>query len=343
MRLALALAVSAVVVAQVGEAQAKRIACSCPAEITLPAVRASDLPSNTQLWTLPAAADTAVRSMTMNPSPFTGAPDDTAPDAPHDVFVSVISSQFAAPAPIDAISMFGQYAPDTAIIHVEIRDRNGTHQLWTTPERRYLCFPGLALEPGRLDITIYALDLAGNASSPFHTTTETSFIAPADRDETCIEHREHHRGHGFEILGLLLLWLFFVVGWIAYLVGRRAVARRAPAEDVPVLAAEEVVRRLQRWQRVWTAMLAVAVLGLYAAHHDAELLAVMIAPFAIAAFCRLVLVHNASRLLHRPEASAVRHGRWLCVTTLHGSQLVRASDADFVAGKRASLPRSVAR
>lgn len=70
---------------------------------------------------------------------------------------------------------------------------------------------------------------------------------------------------------------------------------------------------------------------------------ILLAPVGIVAFCRLIVIHYASRLLHREEASATRYGRWLYIQTLRDSQLVRASDADFIAGKRASLPRSVAR
>lgn len=347
----------------VGRADAKRLPeCTCPAQIVLPQPGASGLPSNAKLWTIDQTHTLSYEAIgthryvsTMQSESrvptrdddltLDGDADHEPPRAPRGVNVSITAAYYGNETQIETLSAWGDFDPDTAIVEIRLWDDASEATLYTTPHRLYLCQLLIPIGATPLHVSVRAIDIAGNTSPPYETTTDPQFDPERPDPSTQCDggYHRHHHGHGFEILGLIFLWLIFLVCWLVYLLGRRIGAKRGVAEDVPVLAAEEIIRRLLRWQIVWTAMLAFAIFGLYAADDDMALVSVMLAPVGVVAFCRLIVVHYASRLLQRGEASAVRYGRWLCIQTLRDSQLVRASDADFVAGKRASLPRSVAR
>lgn len=355
--------VCAVLAALAPRADAKRAPeCTCPTQMVLPQRGATGLPSNAKLWTIDQtstleydAMDTHRHVITMHSESRVPARDDDLtldgdadhepPSAPRGVNVSISTAYYGNDTQIETLSAWGDFDPDTAIVEIRLWDDATEVTLYTTPRRLYLCRLFIPIGATPLRVSVRAIDIAGNISPPYETTTDPQLDPERPDPSTQCDggYHSHHHGHGFEILGLIFLWLILLLCWLVYLLGRRAVAKRGLAEDVPVLAAEEIIRRLLRWQVVWTSMLAIAIFGLYAVDDDMALVSVMLAPVGVVAFCRLIVVHYASRLLQRGEASAVRYGRWLCVQTLRDSQLVRASDADFVAGKRASLPRSVAR
>src|SRR6185295_1197302 len=153
----------------------------------------------------------------------------------------------------------------------------------------------------------------------------------------------HHRGHGMEILFFMFFYVIGLVTWLIVLLIRRLVAKRSLAEPVTLLLAEELVRRLMRWQVIWSSILLVAIIALLSVRkEDTQILAMALGPFALASLARLFFQRRAQSLLGRPEATAVRHGSWLDVTSSVDSILLRASDMDFVVARRRSIPTSVA-
>lgn len=340
-----------VLVVIAGHAEAKRITCSCGNEITLPQRGAQGLPLNAKVMRIleGGAYLYQTRPELQAGVPYTDeasgvsftpgdARDETPPEAPRDVNVYVATGLVKNQ---QTLSLFGTYAPDTAVIQIELQQDNRHLLLYTTPSQLYLCRTGMDLGPGTIAVRITAIDIAGNASTPFTTSVPASPIA--DTEDQCREtgfYSHHHHGHGFEILFLLLLYPLCVIAWFLIVIVRRATVKREPAEPVPHLEAAEIVRRLLRWQIVWAVMTIGAVLGLVHARSE---LPIFLAPFPIVAVAKLFWIRRAQVLLDQPETDAVRHGRWLCVTSLRDTVTVRAADIDFVWARRASIPKSVAK
>jgi hypothetical protein len=363
----------------VGEADAKRVSCTCPTEITLPERGATGVPINTKIWKVhtiaavnnaarfPATALQGVQSFANDLPPnaefrldqvgvqFTtsGVRDDKPPVPPNGVYVSLVSAGSPVPGMgfrIASLTTYGLYDEDTALVRVDIRDELGVTTLLTTPGRVYLCDPNLYVTTDHVEIEVRAVDLAGNESVPFivatdvvHTpqaepTCPSTSIGTAAHDEEYRRHRHHH-GHGFEILLLFLLFPCGLIAWLVIVLVRRASINRTLAEPVSLLAAEAVVRRLIRWQVIWSAMLIAGTLAVTTGIDDD--LWIFFVPWLFSSFGQLWLQRRALRLLDRPETDAVRRGRWLVVTTLKSSVTVRAADIDFVVGNRRAIPTSV--
>jgi len=342
----------AVLVVIAGHAEAKRITCACGDDIALPQSGAQDLPLNTKVMRILEGGAyfyqtgpelTAGVPFTDEATNITFTPtalrDDTPPDAPRDVNVYVATGLVKNQ---QTLSLFGSYPRDTAVVHVELRQNQRVVTVYTTPSRLYLCRTGMDLGPGTIDVRITAIDIAGNESAPFTTSVAASPIS--DTEDQCREtgfysHRHWRCGTG-EALLLLFVYPLVVIAWLLIIIVRRATVKREPAEPVAHLEAAEVVRRLLRWQIVWALMTIGAVLGLVHAGSEAP---IFLAPFPLVAVAKLFWIRRAQVLLDQPETDAVRHGRWLCVTSLRDTVTVRAADIDFVWAKRAGIPKSVAK
>jgi hypothetical protein len=349
-----------------GEVDAKHVSCACPAVVTLPERGATDVPLNAKLWSFGSpgphtftASDGAVipnvqvESVTLNANDtyknadwmmdFTtsGDTDATAPAPPSLIYASVVT---LADGSIEALSVSGQLPNDAALVRIDLRDATGAiARVMTTPSRLFLCQPELRVTPGKLTVEIRALDLAGNQSGPASTIIDTtpSWNRDPDLDCNASTGREHHypRGHGFEILLFVLVVPAGLIAWLIIVIVRRVTVNRHLAEPISLLAAEEVARRLIRWQVVWSAMLVIATFAVMRGIDDQFW--IFFAPWLFSSFGKLFLQQRALRLLDRPETDAVRRGPWLVVTSLRDSVTVRASDSDFVVAKRRAIPKSV--
>ncbi|HEY5928608.1 MAG TPA: hypothetical protein VIV11_43280 [Kofleriaceae bacterium] len=354
-----------------GDAVAKHVACDCPAVLTLPERGATNVPTNAKLWSFGSpgphiyrAHDGAeipnvqVEAPVLQPNqPYkndgwmmdftTGAgPDDVAPTAPTDLYASVAT---LIGGDVEALSISARLPTDTALVRIDLRDASGAiARLVTTPRRLFLCQPGLRITPGKVFVEIRALDLAGNESPPLGAEITSTTLASNDPALDCMhggdahEHHRHRHGHGFEILFFVILVPITLIVWVVAVIVRRIFVKRHLAESISLLEAEALARRLIRWQAVWSAMLVGTAVAMQFAR-DINDLWILLAPFIFSSVGQLFLQQRALRLLDRPEADAVRRGPWLVVTTLHSSITVRASDADFVAAKRSSIPKSVAK
>jgi hypothetical protein len=350
-----------VVVAFVGTAEAKHVSCTCPTATTVPEQGVAFLPANAKRWQLqgvgavhystrPALAD--IVGLTISPiadDPATENPipaDTIAPEAPRDLSFSIganaPSYRFSGPqSPQVTIAAFGRYDNETVLVRIDIHDRDGVVTLLTTPRRLYLCEPGLIINGDKVDIEVRSIDAAGNESAPFTATVDV--ITTAGSENSCgnpgIHEHEHHHGHGFEILFLLMLFPAGLIAWLVVVLVRRASIKRQLAEPLSLLAAEAVVRRLLRWQIVWSVMLLAGTL-LTVAYIDDDYW-IFFAPFLFSSFGQVFLQRRALSLLDRPEADAARRGQWLVVTTLKDSAAVRAADIDFVVANKRGIPTSV--
>ena len=275
--------------------------------------------------------------------------DTTPPRAPRNVDVWLVRGYGGAPP---SISMYGDYARDTAFVRVEIEQ---TSSMWvgavTRIENLWLCSIGRSVRGDRVKVWIRAIDIAGNESEPL--VVETEIMSLNQQLSTCDASglvKRPRYGYGgplalFAVLGNMvyllygLLWLA-VFGWLIALVATRACAtKESAAEPLSRLAAEEVARRNVRWLFAWSAILSVAVVGLSLANYD--LIPGVLAPIAFVNVVRLCFARYVLAVLERSDVSAERHGRWLRVTTPGSEYLLRATNADFAAAERASIPRSV--
>jgi hypothetical protein len=356
-----------------GEADAKRVSCACPRAITLPELAATDVPTNAKIWQVgdngavhyswhTASADlVGVRAFAPNLLPnaefhdetfgvdfvTSGLPDTTPPAAPRSVSMSLVTvyeeSDFMPR--VVSLAAFGSYDDETALVRIDITDRDGVVSLLTTPRRLYLCEPGFMLSAGIVKVEVRSIDIAGNESAPFTTMVDVTRALHADHAcgdhdfATVDRHHHHHRGHGFEILLLVLIIPGLLISWLVIVIVRRVTVKRHLAEPISLLVAEEVARRLVRWQIVWSVMLVAATLGVVRGIDEQYW--IFLAPWLFSSFGQLFMQHRALRLLDRPETDAARRGPWLVVTTLRDSVTVRASDSDFVVAKRRSIPKSV--
>jgi hypothetical protein len=326
--------------------------CACPERITLPQQGASGLPLNTKILVIDKDSTFLARiepsltpdvlylddSLNLSFTP-SAARDDAAPEPPANVHVSIASS---LDRDTQEISAWGRYAPDTAVVRIAIEQGDHTRMLYTTPHRLYFCTRGIDLFPGTAKLRIASIDQAGNESAELTTTIEIAPLVPSEEDRVCPSlggHHHYRHGHGFEILFLLLLYPMGLIAWLVIVLVRRASVKREPAEPLSLLAAEEVVRRLIRWQVIWSAMLIAGAIGITVGI-DKDY-GIFVAPWLFSSFGQLFLQRSALQLLDRPETDAARRGRWLVVTTLKSSVTVRASDIDFVVGNRRGIPTSV--
>lgn len=339
-----------------GEGQAKSVSCTCPGPFTLPERGATGLPTNAKVWIVDAHSYIQRLEPKLEPnSTFTddvhgiafttGADaDTTAPDAPRDISVGIAVD--AKTRRLISLSAWGNYPSDAAFIRIHVQDSAGSFELVTTPRALFLCQSHARIAPGMARVTITAVDIAGNESIPFVTRIEpTQAFAPAEELDGCGNNGVYRRrhGHGFEILFYMFVYVVVLVSWVIVTLIRRIVARRSLAEPMTLLEGEELVRRLMRWQVAWSAMLIVSMIALLNVHQeDAQLLGMGLAPFALLSLARLFFQRRAQSLLGRADATAVRHGRWLDVTSSVDSVLLRASDMDFVMARRRSIPTSVA-
>lgn len=366
----------AILVVWTGEAGADRISCECPAQIALPDA-AMALPNNAKAWRISEhgavhyerhVPTAELMGVYVDALPadhaVTGELDTTPPPAPTDATVSLTAlpaaeGSFAAATGFTYISTLSVFAGfdnhesiyETALVRIDIHDDFGIVSLVTTPSRRYLCEPGFFVSSRTLRVDVRAIDLAGNESAPFSTIVNVERAQQPERscDRTAgahgfgpdaIDDDSHHHGHGFALLFLFLMYPLGLIAWLVIVLVRRAAVRREPAEPISLLEAEEVTRRLLRWQVIWSALLLLATLAVVARVDDDFW--ILFAPWLFSAFGKLFLQRRALRLLDRPEADAARRGRWLVVTSLQSSALVRAADIDFVVAKKRAVPTSTA-
>jgi hypothetical protein len=352
----LCLTVVAVMVAS-GDASAKRVMCSCPTRIVLPQPGAQGVPLNSRIWIIndgyyevrTPALTAGQEHVDTDGVRFTPSAelDTTAPDTPSNVNASMVvrSSDWR----VETLSLFGAYSADTALVEINVREPAGKTQIVTTPTRLFMCQPGARASTAPTRLSITAIDLAGNRSAPLELEIKPTIVSGHDRDTDCMAGQTwgHPRryGHGFEILFAVFVYAIGLVVWFIAKIVLRLMAKRAPGEPLTLLEAEEIVRRLLRWQVVWAVLLSVASIGLYASsrREESQLLAYAISPFAFVAWCRVLMTRWAQALVAREHASAVRHGPWIEVSAVAHSVLLRASDIDFVVAKRNNIPRSVAK
>lgn len=335
-----------------GTARAIRpVECACPARVVLPHRGANGVPTNTKVWVL-GPEGLEILSPNLDPGAHyhdadrgvvftTGASrDDVAPEAPRDVHVT-IAGHGADEIVIDSVALYGMYAPDTALVRVEIVQNGWAEVLTTTADRLFLCEPTLRLRPGSASITIRAIDLAGNESEPYMTTTNV--LVTNEFTRSCsgpVDHGHESHAHRLLPLGVLLIGLA-LIGGLVFLAVRRASKKYGPGEPLSLLVAEGVTRRLLRWFVLWSAMQIAAVLGLFAA--GATALPVGIAAATTVTLLRIANARRLLRLLDRPGALAVRRGRKLTVVAGTASASLRASNQDFVQAERAAIPTTIAR
>lgn len=354
---------TATLLALAGDARALRIArpCTCPTEINLPSPGATTLPKNAKRWHIGAFGGVHTRTVVPTadvlgvrrtepaanewPDIELTEADHVPPAAPDDVTVSISLVDDVGPYhSLNLLAVGGRFDLDAALLRIDMRDPDGVVSFITTPRAARLCVPGAQLLGKEFSVDVRTIDLAGNESVPVAAHVSTSLVPQATAESCSSEQREYREAYGPCVplfLGPVLVYIIGLVAWILVLAVRGGGARSTPGERITILAAEEVLRRLVRWERIWAAMLLVAILGLY--YSGEELFAGLLGPVGIVALCRLFVYRWARSLLDQPDATVVRHGRWLCVTAGRDFRLIRASKRDLAAGQRASIPRSVAR
>ncbi len=348
-------------------AVAKRVTCACPARVVLPAFGATNVPINTKVWVLdhtgaPGSAATSLRAFPVLGEPAlepnteyspdgtrftTGTARDTTPPAiPAGVTVGIsVTSQPAEYMPIDAISLWGTYDADTALIKVDLWDGQRETTLYTTRDRTFVCAPGVSIRPGTIRVTIRAIDLAGNESPPFQTTAAaTASAGVGATTEYCGEGprqgADRHFRCGTGSFALLLVIPVVVIGLLIGLVivrlVRNAKIRRTPPVAVGLLVAEAVVRMMLRGHLVTSALGFIAI-GVSVALDSRGLgFALAVIPFlglSNALTCKLAL-----RRLDRQGSTAERRDTWLIVSDVTGETRLRSNERVFRAAVRAALP-----
>lgn len=347
--------------------------CACPQRIVLPSLGETNVPLNTKLWVLDHSGAPGSGSTNLNVSTVEGVapgtllapnteyapegtrfttgsePDTTPPAAPAEVSVSILAmSQPAEYMPIDSMMLYGIYDDDTALVRVDLFDGRRASTFYTTPSRLYVCAPGVSIAPGKIRVTVTALDLAGNASPPFTTevTAEVGTGGPTITSDDCGERPrgaglrpEHFRcGNGSMALLLLIpvLAIGLLIGIVVVQLIRNARIRRTPPVEVGLLVAEAVVRMMLRGHLVASALGSVAIGVSLAFGSDGLALALAVIPFmglSHALSCKLAL-----RRLEHQGASAERRDTWLIVSDVSGKTRIRANERIFRGAVRAVLP-----
>ncbi|NVB82713.1 MAG: hypothetical protein HOV81_30330 [Kofleriaceae bacterium] len=328
-----------------------------------------NVPRNTKLWVLDhtGAPGSAATNLTSGPLPnepsaslapnteyspdgtrfTTGADvDETPPAMPANVTASIIvMAQPAEYMPVDAVTLWGDYDDDTALIKVDLWDGQRETTFYTTPNRLYLCAPGVSIRPGTIRVTIRAIDLAGNESPPVTTSVEATASAGVSvTTEDCGEGPRQYTGRHFRCgtgdLAVLLLIPIVAIGLLIGLIVvrllRNAKIRRTPPVDVGLLVAEAVVRTIMRRDLVASALGLIAT-GV-ALTFEARGLGFVLGLFPLISLSSWGSCRVALNRLARQDASAERRDSWLIIRDRSEESRIRANERVFRAAVRAVLP-----
>lgn len=365
----LALLALAFVATSTGSAGAERAArCACPDRLVLPEPGATNVPRNTRLWVLDhtGAPGSGPTSLTSSPIPgepraylapnteysldgtrfTTGVVDETPPAVPANVTASIlVMAQPTEYMPVDAVTLWGDYDADTALVKVDLWDGQRETTFYTTPKRLYLCSPGVSIRPGSIRMTIRAIDLAGNESAPLTTIVESAIstgvsATTEDCGEGPRQYSERHFRCGTGDVAIFLLItvvaLGLLIGIVVVRLLRGAKLRRTPPVDVGLIVAESVVRTIMRGDLVASALGLIAT-GV-ALTCEARPLGFVLGMFPLISLSSWGTCRVALHRLARQGASAERRGRWLIVRDVSGESRIRASKRVFRAAARAALP-----
>ncbi len=365
-----------VVMATVTNARAEKMApCRCAPRVVLPERSPGDttaVPANAKIWVLDNKLGAVHRPTRVPPDDLFSVQvidrqlgprthvrddelgldfvtldqrDDMPPAAPSAVLIALVADDFGR---VTILNVLGRFDADTALVRIDIHDGLGVVSYLAAPDQLFICSPGFVVSGNSVRIEVRALDIAGNESAPFATTTEVkrsseaarpcSTQPPAASDDEVFT-SSHRCGEIYVFYAFF--YFIFLLCWAAFVAGRGGLVKRYPPEPVSLLVAEGVTTRQLRWYALWAAMQVVGLIGLSAA--DADGLAVMLAPFAFTTLVRLALARRVRRLLERPDTTAARHGRWLVVTARDGRAKLWASNQDYVQAARAAIPQSIAR
>jgi hypothetical protein len=353
-------------VASVAAAKPLEPACVCSHMIVVPE-RDAVVPQNAKLWVLDPtqltvrlegggmvrnlelAWDPAVHAMAFTPQLTPGhyhfhsnyfdttfdvrsGLDAIGPDVPAINGVSIVSGPGNA---IALLSIQGRFDADTALVRVTIAT-NPPQIITTLPSRLDLCETGLSARPGLVQVTIEALDVAGNASLPVTIPVE---VAAPDRGAppSCHERFTCGLGNLGAAIGRGLLSLILFVGALAVRYARRRPLASAPA-IVSLLVADELARGVRlRGALVMTAMVVLTPVA-WAAYGAIALIGPC---WVLVCLGEVVDASRIVRLVDAPNAIATIGGRELVVRSgTHKTTLVvtdralrRASAAAVPAAK----------
>jgi hypothetical protein len=361
-RLWLALALLAALVATA----AAKPACTCRSEVILPRAGATGVPTNARFWDIPAsgitstpdqriqvyelAAHTTYELSSPHLSFTTGeGRDDTPPVDPRIDKVAITLGRTGAGGvhPVSVLQIAGTFSSDTAIVRVTLTAPSGTTVLYTTSDQLSICDLALSFAPGNVDVSIMAIDLAGNQSSP---VTYNASAMVGDEDVVPCDERQHHWQGScvpfflFEELG------WWVLGTLAYItplvIISSARTRRRHAitpEPIALPAVEALGRAIRR-----TAILRFAAVGvaITIAMRDSDLRGYLW--IASAAFATFVFVtaagwaaaSNVLRLASFDGATATVRGDEVTVEVGGKNASMRTAPWRVRRARRHAIPRA---
>jgi hypothetical protein len=223
--------------------------------------------------------------------------------------VPAVSSVSIVSGPGDAIallSIHGHFDADTALVRVTIA--TNPPQIFTTvPSRLDLCETGLVARPGRVPVTVEALDVAGNPSLP--VTIPVMVAATHAVPPTCHEHLTCGLGTLGTAIGRGLLSFLVFIFALAVRYARRRPLASAP-KTVSLLVADQLARTVRlRGVLVMTAMVVLTPVA-WAAYGPFALIGPC---WVLVCFGEVVDASRIARLVDEPNAIATIGGRELMV------------------------------
>jgi hypothetical protein len=239
--------------------------------------------------------------------------------------------------PVSVLRFHANASSDTALLQIVVEDLVGRQTVTTTPQHTNICLPGIRLAPGPVQVSIFAIDLAGNRS-----TASVDHIAVVDPTAT------DPAGHVRCATGSMVLIIFgpvllagLLLGILLVLSLRHWRMQNDPGEAVSLLVADHIARGVA--SRAASGSIAALAAFASAIVFGHGLLVLLVGLIACVPTSSLVASRRVLRELDREHARAELRETVLIVRSADGQARLATSHRLIDRARRSAVPTSVAR
>jgi hypothetical protein len=239
--------------------------------------------------------------------------------------------------PISVLRFHANTSADTALLQIVVEDRIGRYTVTTTPQRTNICLPGIRLAPGSVDVSVFALDLAGNRSEGFGHHVHVA-------DPTSPDPAGHVRC-GIGSMGVILfgpvLLAGLLLGILLVLSLRHWRNQHGEGEAVSLLVADHIARAIARRAASGSVAALAAFISAWIFGHG--LLVLLVGLIACVPLSTLLASRRVVRELEADRARAELRDTVLIVRSAQGQARLATSTRLIDEARRNAVPTSVAR
>jgi hypothetical protein len=233
---------------------------------------------------------------------------------------------------ISELRFHANVSADTALLQIVLDDRVTRQTLTTTPQATNICFPGLRLAPGKVKVSIFAIDLAGNRSEADSRMIDV--VDPTTKDP------EGHVRCGIGSMGIIIfgpvLLAGLLLGLLLVLSLRHWRTQKEPGELVAPLVADHIARAAARRAASGSVAAVVAFGSSWLFGHG--LLLLLVGLIACVPLTALLASRRVLRELGRERARAELRATVLIVRSADGQARLATSHRLIDQARRNAVP-----